>query len=63
MLGSRGPDGWIGSAEQHGDAQTDFGVRTSHTPGATKPIRQRFSSSDRRQAISGGSESLVESDP
>ena len=39
MLGSRGPDGWIGSVEQHGDPQTGLVAPTGHTPGATKPIR------------------------
>ena len=40
-----------------------LGGGAGQTPGAPKPIRQRFSSSDRRQAISSGSGSLGEGDP
>ena len=63
MLGSRGPDRWIGLAEHRRVSETGFVAPIGYTPGATKPIRQRFSSSDRRQAISGGSGSPVASDP
>ena len=38
MLGSRGPDGWIGSAEYRRGSGTGFGTPTGHTPGTTKPI-------------------------
>ena len=38
MLGAKGPDGWIGSAEYRRGLGTDFVVPTIHTPSATKPI-------------------------
>ena len=63
MLGSRGLEDWIGLAEQPLAPNPAFEAPTGQTPDATKPTRQRFSRSGRRQPISGGSESPLESDP
>ena len=63
MLGSRGLEDLIGLAEQPLTPNPAFVAPTGRLPDATKPTRQRFSRSGRRQATSGGSESPLESDP